>query len=183
MYRYMPPKSSIWGHSLRKMAPARQKHLFDAFLDRAVAERKITSASLLISSLGQPALNPIADVIQHFEILLNTTARSGHFTRLTEPQFDQCFATIKADPKLTSDMRGLLLLTQRLTVTKWRIDGTEFATNSHFDLSYGSSPSVTTFLTFESVDQFRFVQGVLAELRFCRLNEKHLKPVKTRTPK
>ncbi|HEX8371428.1 MAG TPA: hypothetical protein VF585_01505 [Chthoniobacterales bacterium] len=44
MYRYMPPKSSIWGHSLRKMAPERQQRLFDAFLDRAVAEQRFKSA-------------------------------------------------------------------------------------------------------------------------------------------
>ena len=43
MYRYSPPKSNMWGHSLRKMEPMRQKMLFDAFLKKAVAEYKYSS--------------------------------------------------------------------------------------------------------------------------------------------
>src|SRR5262245_13568142 len=43
MYRYSPPKSNIWGHSLRNMEPVRQRTLFAEFLKRAVAEHTFTN--------------------------------------------------------------------------------------------------------------------------------------------
>jgi hypothetical protein len=48
MYRYSPPKSNIWGHSLRKMEPMQQKALFDEFLKRAVAGHSFTGGSLTL---------------------------------------------------------------------------------------------------------------------------------------
>jgi hypothetical protein len=45
MYRYSPPKSNIWGHSLEKMQPARERELFAEFIKRAVAEHSLTGGS------------------------------------------------------------------------------------------------------------------------------------------
>jgi len=37
---------------------------------------------------------------------------------------------------------------------------------------------ISTFLQFQTVEEFQFVKEVLSDLQFCVLNEKHLKPVK-----
>lgn len=54
------------------------------------------------------------------------------------------------------------------------------ATDSHLVMHYGELPCVSTLFEFETVDQFHYVQRVLAELGLCKLNEKHLKPVRTK---
>src|SRR5258706_11310936 len=59
MYRYSPPKSNIWGHSLRKMEPAQQRVLFEEFLKRAVAEHSFTGGSLTLFVGSAPAFLPL----------------------------------------------------------------------------------------------------------------------------
>ena len=39
-------------------------------------------------------------------------------------------------------------------------------------------PCISTFLEFQTIEEFEFIKGVLSDLEFCTLNEKHLKPVK-----
>ncbi len=46
------------------------------------------------------------------------------------------------------------------------------------NLFYGMKPCISTFLQFETVEHFEFIRQVLEYLHFCKLNEKHLKPMK-----
>ena len=39
-------------------------------------------------------------------------------------------------------------------------------------------PCISTFLQFETAGQFEFIKRVLSDLDFCKLNDKHLKPIK-----
>jgi len=178
MYRYMPPKSSVWGHKLRGMSPAREKELFDEFLRRAAAQYSFTSGSLMIARRDRTDEHSTAEVVQRFERLLGLTARVNYFACLSAAQFDRCFATVEGDPTLLSAGKVHVLLGARYDVSQWRIEGAEVPTDSQFRLNFGTLPGVSTFLTFETVEQFHHIQRVLADLRFCRLNEKHLKPVK-----
>ena len=72
---------------------------------------------------------------------------------------------------------------QTIDISKWRIEGQPVPTQSLIMLYYGMKPCLSTFLQFETVDEFEFVKRVLADLQFCKLNEKHLKPVKQRVKK
>ena len=94
MYRYQPPKSSIWGHSLGKMAPARQKALFKEFLTAAVAEHSFSSGSLTIFNASR------RNNIQHFERLLGTAAQNSSFHSLTQEQCELALNEIIRDKTL-----------------------------------------------------------------------------------
>jgi len=41
-------------------------------------------------------------------------------------------------------------------------------------------PCISTFFQFETVEQFLSVKQVLEDIGLCKLNEKYLKPVRTK---
>ncbi len=184
MYRYRPPKSNLWGHSLRKMEPLRQKELFDEFLKRAVAEHLFAGGSLSLFVGSAPTYLPLdaQDLWGHvnshdvhmFERLLGTGARDGGFYSLT-PQ--QCEVSLNEIIRNSTLIPGVLLL-QSVDVSKWLIDDQPVTTDSNFRLHFGMMPSISTSLQFQTLEQFKFIQRVLSDLKFCKLNEKHLKPIK-----
>ena len=184
MYRYSPPKSNIWGHSLGKMQPARQRELFAEFLKRAVAEHSFTGGSLTFFIGDAPAFLPLeaqgqwghvtSDDVRHFEQLLGTPAREGAFYSLTS---QQCEAALTELIQRSALLPGSMLL-QGVDISKWLIEGQPVATQSRVALYYGMKPCISTFLEFETTGQFEFIKRVLIDLEFCKLNEKHLKPIK-----
>jgi hypothetical protein len=189
MYRYSPPKSNIWGHSLGKMQPARQRELFAEFLKRAVAEHSFASGSLRFILGSAPAFLPseaqrqwghvTRDDVRRFEELVGTSAREGAFYSLA-PQ--QCDAALTELIQHSSLLPGSMLL-QSAHISKWLIEGQPVTTQSRVTLYYGMKPCISTFLQFETTSQFDFIKRVLADLNFCKLNEKHLKPIKQRAKK
>ena len=182
MYRYSPPKSNIWGHSLRNMEPARQRTLLAEFLKRAVADYAFANGSLTIFAGAPPPFlegqgswgHATESDIQHFEHLLGAVARNGSFNSLTPQQCEAALNEIIQDSAL---IPGVLLV-QSARISKWCINGQSAATQSHIMLYYGMKPCISTFLEFHTVEQFQFVKQVLSDLHFCTLNEKHLKPIK-----
>lgn len=189
MYRYSPPKSNIWGHSLGSMQPARQRELFAEFLKKAVAEYTFSGGSLTFFIGAAPAFLPLeaqgqwghvtGEDVQRFEQLLGTTAREGAFYSLTPQQCEVALTElIRRSPLLPGS-----ILVQSVDIAKWLIEGQPVATQSRFALYYGMKPCISTFLEFETTGQFEFMKGVLADLDFCKLNEKHLKPIKQRAKK
>ena len=182
MYRYSPPKSNIWGHSLGKMQPTRQRELFAEFLKRAVAEHSPTGGSLQFFIGDAPAFLPLeaqgqwghvtSDDVRHFEQLLGSAASEGAFFSLTA---QQCETALTELIQRSALLPGSILL-QGVEVSKWRIDGQPVTTQSRVSLYFGMRPCISTFLEFESTSQFEFIKRVLADLDFCKLNEKHLKP-------
>ena len=189
MYRYSPPKSNIWGHSLRNMEPARQKGLFDEFLQQAVAEHSYNGGSLTLFAGAAPVFLPLAaqaqwghvtsDDVQRFEQLLGVGAREGAFHSLTNQQCELALNELIRNAVL---LPGVMFL-QTIDISKWRIEGKPVPTQSLIMLYYGMKPCLSTFFEFETVEQFEFVKRVLADLQLCKLNEKHLKPVKQRMKK
>ena len=184
MYRYSPPKSNIWGHSLRKMTPAQQKGLFNDFLGRAVAEHSFTKGSLTLFVGSAPEFLPLeaqgmwghvtSNDVQRFEQLLGTGSHNGMFNSLT-PQ--QCEVALDEIIKNSALIPGVVLL-QSVDISKWLIEGRPVATQSQMMLYFGMKPCLSTFLEFQTTDEFEFIKRVLSDLQFCKLNEKHLKPIK-----
>jgi hypothetical protein len=170
MYSYRPPKSSVWGHLLRRMPAERAKTLFSQFLATAVAEYKFTSASLGIN-------DPTGEIVPRYELVVGTPSQDGRFNALTLEQSEKCIDELIRDEKSAGDA-SRFALAQSFQVTKWRVNGQEASTQSSLIIHYGQLPCLSTFLQFETVEQFQSVQKVLAELGLCKLNEKHLKPMK-----
>jgi hypothetical protein len=184
MYRYSPPKSNIWGHSLGKMQPAGQRELFAEFLKRAVAEHSFTGGILTFFVGAAPEFLPLearvqwghvtSDDVRRFEQLLGTSARDGVFYSLAAHQCEVALAELIQRSAL---LPGSMLL-QSVDIFKWLIEGQPVTTHSKVNLYYGMKPCISTFLQFETTSQFEFIKRVLADLDFCKLNEKHLKPIK-----
>jgi hypothetical protein len=173
MYRYMPPKSNVWGHALRKMPVAREKQLFGQFLETAVAEYGFSMGSLTVFASSD-------EIVERFERLLNVTAHNRSFPALSPQQCEKCLEELIAYDAMKPSEASSFMFTQRVEISKWRIDRAEVPTNSSFLLYYGRSARIATFLYFETVEQFRWIKHIFEDLRFCKLNEKHLKLEKRR---
>jgi hypothetical protein len=174
MYRYQPPKSSVWGHSLRNMKPAKERELFQEFLRMAVAEYRIGEGSLSVSSIESPQLG--ARTVERFERVLNVKSFNGFFPKLAQPQIDICFKELVLDEQLCVGQHVNLL--EPVVISKWLINAKQSATRSSINLYYGSLPLLSTFLRFDTLEEFQCVRDVMQTLKLCRLNDKHLKPVK-----
>jgi hypothetical protein len=166
------------------MEPTRQRVLFEEFLKKAVAEYSFTGGSLTLFIGSAPPFPPLeaqgmwghvtSNDVQRFEQLFGTSAREGSFYSLS-PQ--QCEAALNEIIRNSALIPGVMLL-QGVEVSKWLIEGQPAATQSRINLYYGMKPCISTFLQFETTGQFEFIKRVLSDLEFCKLNEKHLNPIK-----
>ena len=167
MLQYKPPKSSVWGHLLRKMPAQRAKARFEEFLATAVAGYTFGSATLLIQDTS-------GQVVPRYEQLIGTPALNGcSFPSLTHDQSNRCLEQLITDEAVA----GNYALAQLFQISRWRVDGLEVPTSSAVTIHYGQLSCLSTFFQFETVEQFHAIQRELAEIRLCQLNEKHLKPV------
>lgn len=147
------------------MHPQRAAKLFETFLEEAVADYKFDSGSLSI--LGSNEL------VQHFEQLVNTNSHNGQFARLNQVQCDKCKDDVTYN--LAPEMLRKLVFLESYEIFKWLIDGRAVSTHSRIMLQYGLLPCVSTFLQFNTRAEFLHIKAILTKLRFCNLNEKHLK--------
>jgi len=175
MYRYSPPKSSVWGHGLRKMSPAREKQLSQQFLETAVAEYEFAIASLNVGAIAADRVEAARQVVRYFERLLGRDALNTSFPILTKAEFDRCLAALISTPDFLAPRRPHISLSVHYKISQWRIRGAAIPTQSTLAFYFGTSPRIITFLLFSTVSEFKFVQSVLAELGLCTLSDKHLK--------
>ena len=174
MFRYQPPKSSVWGHLLRKMPADRAKARFQEFLNTAVAEHNFSSASLTIQDAS-------GEVVPRYERLVGSPAQNGCcFYRLTLEESDRCLDELIKDEASAPGATSRFALAQLFEITKWRVNGQEVPTTSSVSIHFGQLPCISTFFQFETVEQFYSVKRVLEDIGLCKLNEKHLKPVRTK---
>jgi hypothetical protein len=156
------------------MPPDRAKALFQKFRNTAVAEEKFSSASLRIQ-------DDSGEVVRRYERLIGIPTQDGcSFARMTLEQSDRCIDELIKDEASAPGAASRFALTQMFEITKWRIDGQEVPTTSSVIINYGQLPCISTFFQFETVEQFYSVRRVLEEIGLCKLNEKHLKPLKTK---
>ena len=184
MYRYSPPKSNIWGHSLGKMQPAQQRELFAEFLRLVVAEHSFTIGSLTFVLGTAPDFMPLdaqqqwghvaIDDVRHFERLLGVPAREGAYFSLSPQQCDTALTELIQRSSLLPGSS----LCQGVSISKWLIEEQPVNTKSLISMHYGMKPCISTILEFETTRQFQLIKRVLEDLDFCKLNEKHLKLIK-----
>jgi hypothetical protein len=176
MFRYQPPKSSTWGHRLQKLTAARARELFGQFLATAVAEYQFKGGSLII---GEPS----GQVLQRYEVLAGAKALNGYLGDLACDQTEKCIDEFIKDEASASFAPDHFVLAQHFEITKWLVQGQEAATRSTLFIYYGLFPCLSTLLQFETVQQFQAIKQVLEDLRLCKLNEKHLKPMRIKKKK
>lgn len=168
MYQYTPPKSSVWGHALKKMSPVRQQALFSDFLNKAAPEFSFITGVLQMRY-------PFAH-LDRFENLLGIAAVNKSFSSLTQSQSELVLQEIAREEALCPG----IMLRQGFEISAWSINGKRVASTSRVGIYYGLKPRLSTFFLFETIAQFQYVKSVLTELGLCTLNEKHLKLLKGR---
>lgn len=173
MFRYQPPKSSVWGHLLRNMPAERERALLGRFLATAVAGHRFSSAQLSIHDSPR-------QVVQRYESLVGLISRNGRFDSLTHQQSELCLDQLVRDQAAGAGEADRVRLAQAFELSKWRIDGREVPTRSLLSMHYGELPCISTFFQFETVDEFQGIKRVLDEIGLCKLNEQHLKPIRAR---
>ena len=176
MYRYRPPKSSIWGHGLRRMPAARAHQLIAFFLARAAAQSAFRSASVWTSGADE-------ETVARYEALAGASSNHGHIRGVTYEASEACLAEFIKDEAAFRKNDVRLSIWQTFSISKWRSTKTEALTESELVAMYDTWPHLQTSLTFESMEQFHFVRDALAEVGLCQLSEKHLKPVRARAAK
>lgn len=174
--RYQPPKSNIWGHSLRKMKPSIERALSGEFEEAAVARLSFSASSLWISRKAADRIVP-QDLISRFEAAVQKESKEGFF-HLSEVEFERAFAVLVTCESALSDIDATIALSRIVRIQEWRIAGVPVPTSSSVHWDFGSSPGISTFLSFGDRAEFDYVREVLERLKICRLNEKHLKPQK-----
>jgi hypothetical protein len=99
---------------------------------------------------------------------------------LTEEQCERCVEAIARDEEIEGKMARSCILIQSFTVFRWQLQGQTVDTPSEISMYYGQGQYLSTSLQFATVEDFRRIQQLLADLGLCKLNEKHLKAVKER---
>lgn len=173
MFYYSPPKSSVWGHLLRKMPASRARERFEQFIMIAVGEYELENARLSI-------VDPSGQLVSRYEHLIGAAANSGQFATLNKEQSELCLNEIIRTEALGLGTMTYLTLLQRFKITKWRIGEKDVATRSTIGMHYGLLPCLTTQLQFETIEQFENIKQALESVCLCKLNIKHLRSVKTK---
>lgn len=180
MYKYQPPKSSIWGHGLRKMRPAESRSRVKKFLDIAAGEHCFVGGSVFY----QPTLDTIfrqdlhKDCLSRFSRLLGIEESPQFLSNLDNQQVELCLDELSRDDSLYVPGGHGAVVMEGVRISKWRINDQETSTNSIVDIYYGANSRISTFLTFNDPEEFEFVRQALMEAGLCRLNEKHLKQLR-----
>ena len=181
--RYSPPKSSVWGHSLRKMRPDKQKVLFDNFFDLAVDESCFHTGSVYYlpdlqeimqtNRRSTQSLNP--EFNKYFMNLLNPVNPQLEFFRLSEEQFGLCLDEIIKNSNLYVPGKYGAVVTAGYQIKAWKINGKSVPTDSYLHIYYGAKPHITPRFYFDEISAFEYLKQILEELKICKLNPKHIK--------
>jgi hypothetical protein len=184
---YRPPKSSIWGHSLRKMKPALQRERLDEFFIGAVCDYSFSSGSVtylpftsrdsLVRTLSSLARwkNSITRFNSHFMELLGVSDSEYTLSNLSEAQFEVCFQELLSDSSLFESGKYGVSLIAYYDISSWRVGDKTVETDSSLGVHYGARPWLSTTFGFDSMEVFYHLRETLESAGLCRLNPKHIK--------
>jgi hypothetical protein len=168
VYRYQPPKASVWGHLLRKMPASRAHSVLNEFLGTAAGHHQFHSASASIRL-------DYRNLEARFEALLGVTARNSGFSGLTLEQSNSLVQEVIRLEASSPEEARAVSVSQTYLITQWIVDGAPVATRSRLTMRYGWLPGISTRFWFDTIPQFHSVSRIMQDLRICKLNEKHLK--------
>ncbi|HHP7244386.1 MAG TPA: hypothetical protein ACFE0H_06840 [Elainellaceae cyanobacterium] len=181
MLRYSPPKSSFWGHRLRKMKPSVQKERTEKFKEIVKIEALYNSYSLSI--LGRYDSEKFcfdkedsARITQQFERLLNRKPDpSKECFELTDHEFSGCLEQLIRMEDEFKHINADILLSHHLAIKFWKIPHKTPGHDSGLTCSFGTMPYLGTGFVFRDRSEYDYVAKVLSGLSICRLSDTRLK--------
>ena len=171
---YSPPKKSVWGHSLRKMAPAVQRERIETFLTRSVSEYAYATGSVFLVPATFPP-SGLPEFSRHFARLLGLSDPQPGLSNLSEEQFEVCFRELLDRPSLFEPGKGGATIAAFYTISAWNVEGAAVETTSTLGVYYGGKPRIMPGFSFDTMEVFEYLQGSLQAVGLCKLNPKHIK--------
>jgi len=171
---YSPPKSSCWGHSLRKMKPEVVRERLATFLARAASGVSYATGSIFLQpGFGSPISR--TDFEAHFTTLLGLDQAQPRFSNLTEAEFELCYLELLKRPDLYELGHSGVTLIGMFTIESWRIGARDVATESLLGLYLGARPIIVPRFQFETMEIFEYLRNAMLDAKICRLDPRHIK--------
>ncbi|HEY8876707.1 MAG TPA: hypothetical protein VIN03_04025 [Roseateles sp.] len=170
MLRYKPPKSSVWGHRLRRMPIGRVHGLLQQFLETTADGCKWGDGNLWMS-------NADPDTVSRYEAAVGRATTQGYIQGLGYGECQRCLELLLADEQDFRANEVHLSLWRPIEIGQWKRRTSDLLKPSLLTVQYDVHAHLQTTLFFESPDQFQFVADALRNLGLCALNRRHLKMV------
>ncbi len=181
-YRYSPPKSNIWGHSLRKMLPSLQEKKTEEFLSTLSTQIKTSSYYLTFfspSNINDLERKEYLELIAIFEKTLDIpNYDESRLSYLSEDQFNLGLDLLKSLEKKPHHPWIGATIQRGLKIDRWQINGISVPTEASLGFHFGFSPHIGTEMIFNNESEFQFVADQFYTSFKVRLNPKHLKPLR-----
>jgi hypothetical protein len=168
MFRYQPPKAAVWGHRLGRLSARQIDELVHRFLATATGEHEFTSGVL-----SADITSPESDLAR--DLLAIAGKRQWH---MPAEATARCVAVLAEWEDRNQRRPECVQLLQACEIREWRLRGRLVPTSSQLNVNYGALPCLSTFLHFDGLEDFELIGKALSDLGICRLNPKHLKPLR-----
>ncbi len=173
---YNPPKSSVWGHSTRRLAPGEFRRRVAEFLSVATTQFETNQRILTIPGIHAGLDVQARNVVEQLHQEIGAPQDAAQDRQLSEEEFGVCLDVIAATPKTA--MPVSLLLVQMHEVHCWNSPEPlkSVPAKSWLLEYYGSTQCLSTALVFSSIDEYRWVKGTISRTIGIELNDKHVRP-------
>ena len=168
----MPSKSSIWGHSLRKISPSKLFKKTPSFIDELIIDSDVIYDFSIDEGFDNCKRKFWRD---QAVITLNSKSKFGIKKPLSKDDFHKILAMLIENESELKNTDTEISLSERYEITKWNINNRETKTYSTIEFTYGTSPHVLTQLQFETMDDYNFISAHFTKHKICTLNTKHIK--------
>jgi hypothetical protein len=179
MVFYRPPKSSIWGHSLRKMKPSVQlektnelKNILSYECEQELFDIVFYDDSRYKKKVAEIDFNNVCEMFKSYIDCQIFTPGTNY--KMNELQFQLALEKLKSFEAMFSKITTDIVLSHRLNIKGWHINNTYVKTNAEITHVYGTSPHIGTEILFNNRNEFYYLKNLLGTLGLCELNEKYL---------
>ena len=184
--RYVPPKSTLWGHLMGRKTPAAFRDAVTAFLRQAAVAHTTTQCWLSGHADDADVAGAvfIRDFVAHNRLPSGINSARG-LTYISEAVFDRCLtwfvshhALMPRQPDRINALDFSMMRTRQINgwICGKPADAPE--TGGLIGECYGTVQYLGTRLFFRSMEEYRWVSTVAQSTLGIHMNDKHLRPRK-----
>ena len=170
--RYTPPKSSVWGHFLRKVLPSKLYKKTPKFLNELINESEV----IYFFNVHEGFENCKAKYwLDKANKILKRPVPEYEDYELSESEFKEILNMLIENEKELKDTDSQILLSERYEISKLSINKEIIDTNSTIEITYGNEPHIQTNLIFRNLNDYKYIEKHFEKHKICKLNPKNIK--------